>query len=268
LKGIIGRILSSEGIDCFGILPAEELKVINPRLMPDWARSAIMMVVPYDNGESYVDGVSAYAHVEDYHLYFRELFERLLPAFEQAFPGRRFFGSADHSPIHEKEAAAKAGLGIIGMHSMLINPRYGSYIFLGSVITDMETEECCKEICYCVRCGKCMKSCPGGAISESGIKPALCLSAISQKKKLTEEEALLLKKHGVAWGCDRCQEVCPYNREREFTKIPFFINRRHGIFSASEVTSMSDMEFSRFAFSWRGRARITENLSNLENLGE
>ena len=268
MKGIIGRILASEGIDCFGILPAEELKVINPRLMPDWARSAVVIAVPYDDGSRYGDGVSAYAHVEDYHLYFRELFERILPKFEEAFPGRRFFGSADHSPIHEKEAAAKAGLGIVGMHSMLINPRYGSYIFLGSVITDMETEEKGGEIRYCSRCGKCIEACPGRAISECGIDPGRCLSAVSQKKRLTDEEVALLAECCIAWGCDVCQAVCPYNAERDYTKISFFREHRHGDFTASEVASMSDEEFSHFAFSWRGRARILQNLSNLENLRE
>ncbi len=268
MKEIVGKILADEGIDCFGILPAEELTVINPRLMPSWARSAILLVVPYHNGSVYQDGVSAYAHIPDYHGYFTCLFSRIVPKLEEYFPGNRFFGSADHSPIHEKEAAAKAGLGVLGLNSLLINGKYGSYIFLGSVLTDVETNEQSKEIQYCNRCGKCMAACPVEAISENGLDGSRCLSAISQKKKLTAEELLILKNHGIAWGCDRCQEVCPCNREREYTKIPFFRENRHGNFTASEVANMTDEEFLNFAFSWRGRARICENLSNLENLGE
>ncbi len=268
MRKILKEILAREGIDVFGILPAEELTVINSKLMPPWVRSAVIIAVPYDDGSVYTDGVSAYAHIADYHLYFKGLFERILPKLREAFPGKQFFGSADHSPIHEKNAAAKAGLGVIGMHSMLINERYGSYLFLGSVLTDMETAETASEIGHCSRCGACTKACPGGAIDGSGMNPAECLSALSQKKRLSLEEASLLSHKGIAWGCDRCQEVCLLNAGREFTRVPFFKEHRHGDFSAREVTEMSDEEFLRFAFSWRGRARILENLSNLENLSE
>ena len=264
----MGELLSKEKIDCFGILPVEALSVINPRLMPEWVRSAVILAVPYDTGDRYGDGVSVYAHIMDYHLYFKELYARIIPTLEKAFPGKQFFGSADHSPIHEKEAAAKAGLGVIGMHSMLINSVYGSYLFLGSILSDIVTEETAKEVCYCDRCGECLKACPGNAIGEGGFCYDRCLSALSQKKRLSDNEKSLLKSAHIAWGCDICQEACPYNVQRTFSQIPFFVESRHGDFSASEIASMSDEHFSNFAFSWRGRDRIHENLSNLENLGE
>ena len=268
MRETVKQILEAEEIDLFGILPASALTVINPKLMPSWVKSAIILAVPYDDGSVYTDGVSAYAHITDYHLYFKGLFERIIPKLEAAFPVKQFFGSADHSPIHEKEAAAKAGLGVIGMHSMLINKRYGSYLFLGSVLTDMETGETEGEVLSCPRCGACLTACPGKALSDKGMSPEKCLSALSQKKRLTEEEAAFIGNFGIAWGCDRCQEVCPLNAKREFTRVPFFKEHRHGNFSAEEVAKMSDEEFRRFAFSWRGRARILENLSNLENLVE
>ena len=268
MRETVKQILEAEGINLFGILPADSLTVINPKLMPPWVRSAIILAVPYDDGSVYTDGVSAYAHITDYHLYFKGLFDRIIPKLEEAFPVKQFFGSADHSPIHEKEAAAKAGLGVIGMHSMLINERYGSYLFLGSVLTDMETQETAGEVLSCTQCGACLAACPGTALSVEGMSPEKCLSALSQKKRLTKEEAALIGAQGIAWGCDRCQEICPLNADREFTCVPFFKEHRHGDFSAEEVAKMSDEEFRRFAFSWRGRARILENLSNLENLVE
>jgi len=268
LRDTIERLLLQEGIDSFGILPSKELKVINERLMPSGIRSAVIMAVPYDTGENYHDGVSAYAHVTDYHLYFKELFDRVIPKLEEAFPGKRFYGFADHSPIHEKEAAAKAGLGMIGKHSLLIHPKYGSYIFLGSVLSDFETDEKASEIRYCENCGCCKASCPAKAISEAGMDPAACFSALSQKKRLTEEELTVLKNAGIAWGCDRCQEACPHNKQRSFSEIPFFLEHRHGRFTAEELERMDEKELLRFAFSWRGKARIQENLWNLENLRE
>ncbi len=268
MRETVKRILEKEGIDVFGILPATALKVINPKLMPAWVRSAVILAIPYDDGSVYTDGVSSYAHITDYHLYFKGLFERILPELKTAFPGKQFFGSADHSPIHEKDAAVKAGLGVIGLHSLLINERYGSYLFLGSVLTEIDTNETAKEIAFCPQCGACRDACPGRTIGDHGMDPAGCLSALSQKRRLSEEELSFLGAKGIAWGCDRCQEVCPINARREFTPVPFFKAHRHGNFSAREVAEMSEEAFRRFAFSWRGRARILENLSNLENLGE
>lgn len=264
----IKALLQEEFIDVFGVLPIEEATVMHPSLMPDNAKSILLVGVPYRDGASYHDGISAYAHVSDYHKYFEGLFSRLIPKLEAAFPGKIFRGFADHSPIAEKAAAAKAGLGVIGRHSLLINPLYGSYLFLGEVITDLVLPY---EVCAvkeCQSCGQCAKACPVGAIGENGIDAKKCLSGLSQKKRLTQEELALLKQHGITWGCDICQEICPYHRTRLVSPIPFFSQHQHGEFSAQEIEKMDEETFNSFAFSWRGRRRICENLYNFEKLHE
>lgn len=268
MKEIIRSLLAEEGITEYGFLPAGDAKIINPRLMPDGIKSVLVMLAPYDTGEVYRDGVSAYAHIRDYHRFFGELFVRLLPRLQAAFSGCRFFGFADRSPINEKDAAAKAGLGIIGRQSLLLNPTYGSYVFLGSVLTDLEIPCQAQEIRYCENCGLCAKFCPGGAVSEAGILPERCLSSLSQKKKLTDAEKSLLRDVHIAWGCDRCQTVCPHNLHRAPTSIPFFLENRHGDFRAQELSEMDEETFAGYAFSWRGRNRITENLQNLDSMEE
>lgn len=268
IRETICSLFAAEHITQVGFLPFADAKVINPRLTPDGVQSVVVLVAPYDTGEHYTDGISAYAHVTDYHLFFTGLYERILPRLREAFPGQAFYGFADHSPINEKDAAAQAGLGVLGCNSLLINEVYGSYVFLGSLLTDLPIPCHAQQIRFCERCGACIQNCPAHAISETGIRPDLCFSALSQKKRLTEAELACLRREGIAWGCDRCQEVCPHNASRAATEIPFFLEHRHGNFTATEVSAMTDDEFQRHAFSWRGRERITSNLQNLAAVKE
>lgn len=265
MQAQIRTLLAEQQISQVGFLPFADTILLHPRLAPDGAQSVILLLAPYDTGEPYSDGVSAYAHVLDYHRFYVELYECVLPALQKRFPEQHFWGFADHSPINEKDAAAKAGLGVIGCHSLLINPIYGSYVFIGSLLTDLHIPCQAQEIQFCRRCGACIHACPGQAVTPTGILPAACMSALSQKKRLTKEELALLRKHHIAWGCDRCQEVCPYNRERRPTEIPFFLQHRHKAFTAAEVAAMDDETFARQSFSWRGKDRILENLLNLES---
>lgn len=263
MKETIRQILAAEHLTEFGFLPISHAKIINPHLMPADIKSAVILVVPYDLGQTYSDGVSAYAHIRDYHRYFGELFDRVLPTLRTEFPNESFYGFADHSPIAEKDAAAKAGLGMLGRHSLLIHPRYGSYVFLGSILTSLEIPCSVSQTISCGNCGKCAEVCPATAISECGVDVSKCLSALSQKKKLTDEELQTLRRHHIAWGCDACQKACPYNTSRRPTDVPFFIDQRHGGFCAEEIETMSNTEFAQYAFSWRGKNRILQNLQNL-----
>lgn len=261
----IGRILNAHRIREYGFLPLSDTDVLRPDLMPDGIRSVILLLAPYDDFETYSDGVSRYAHVLDYHLYYKKLFADILPVFRDTFPNEAFYGFSDHSPINEKTAAAKAGLGVIGMHSLLINEQYGSYVFIGGILTTMEITCNAKEIRHCDGCGLCRQRCPVQAIGEDGrILQDRCLSAISQKRKLTDAERHTLLRYHTAWGCDRCQECCPMNQNRKPTDIPYFQTERHGNFTSEEVALMRNEEFTQYAFSWRGRERIKMNLANIE----
>ena len=199
----------------------------------------------------------------DYHRYFGGLFDRLIPQLQSVFVDECFYGFADHSPIDEKYAAAKAGLGVIGCHSLLINKRYGSYIFLGSILTSVQVDCIPHEIVSCSKCQICALQCPAQAMTDHGIDPAQCLSALSQKKKLNEQEVELLVQNHIAWGCDLCQKGCPHNQAREYTRVPYFVQNNHGAFCYDEIKNMTDEEFAQYAFSWRGRERILTNMQNL-----
>lgn len=225
--------------------------------------NAIMIVVPY-----LVSGtkrnLSAYAVSRDYHLFFKELFDEVIPRLKEQFSQYTFCGFADDSPIDERDAAALAGLGIIGDNGMLITDKYSSYVFIGEIITDMpiDTNEPC-QIKRCEGCGACMAHCP---MKEIGI----CLSALTQKKgELEYNEKNAIIKYGSAWGCDICQEVCPHTakaitNKTIYTGIKFFYDDTIPHLTLDALDKMSNEAFSARAYSWRGRQTIRRNLELLE----
>ena len=260
---IIKSILAAEGLGNAGVLPIEDCEVINERLFPPEAKIAVMFTIPYRTfDEPATDGFSEYARMYDYHKFARELYERIVPAIEAA-TGVRAWGFCDVSPINEKTAAAKCGLGVIGRNSLFIDKKYGSFVFLGSILTDAPSESNAKEIEYCHDCGKCAQSCPGGAVGKCGIDPAKCLSAISQSKRKTDEEKALLRKNGIIWGCDVCQLVCPCNRNAAKSEIEYFSKTRVNRIDRRFVESLSKEEFNKYAFSYRGRKLVLENIDNI-----
>ena len=262
----IRAALAAEGITECGFLPRSHFRILNERLMQRCGdvQSAVMFLIPYRCATLPRDGlnISLYARVKDYHTYFSALAGRLTEVLTGRFPGERFYGFCDHSPIDEKAAAAQCGLGILGRNSLLINRTYGSFVFIGSLLTSMVLcgEESDRTTAYCCGCGRCKRSCPVSAITGTGIDRARCLSAITQKKHKTPEEEALLRKTGAVWGCDICQLVCPMNAAAAYTEIPFFKNSFADMLSAASIEAMSDEEFALYAFSWRGRNVITENI--------
>ncbi len=269
------EILERENLDAFAVLPfslcnCRRPDIITRRGVSDKdIKTAILFLIPY-----YVGGekgnISLYARSGDYHFYSDALFARILPLLEEEYGGR-FLGFADKSPIEETRAAALAGLGKIGDNYMLINEKYGSFVFLAEILTTNPPETFgfsedklshCGET-ECLHCGACKKACP--MIKEN----MPCLSALTQKKgELSEEEAAYLRKYGSAWGCDICQLVCPMNAEilkkGMETPIDFFKKDRISTLTGELLDSMTDEEFARRSFSWRGKAPLYRNLSILK----
>ena len=171
---IIRAALKAEGITECGFLPRTHFRVLNERLMQrcDGLQSAVVFLIPYRCDASPKDGlnISLYARVKDYHAYFAALSERLLAALRSIFPDERFAGFCDHSPIDEKDAAARCGLGVLGRNSLLINATYGSFVFIGSLLTSLalsENRSYTAELCC--GCGRCERACPVSAMTGSGI---------------------------------------------------------------------------------------------------
>ncbi len=245
----ITGILKSHKIEYTGVIPFSECVVINERLLSFVPKNVLFFLVPYYTGEFARQNVSHYAVSRDYHLFFKHLFSRI----ESEFPENNIKGFSDHSPVAEVAAAAKAGLGLIGDNGLLIHEKYGSYVFIGEIFTDTETDE---TVLYgikrCSGCGACRLNCPS---HDS------CLSKLTQKKGLlTEKEQRLVKSSPYVWGCDICQKVCPHNRGIHSTPVDFFRQDRIPFLDLEAITDMDDREFNRRAYSWRKRETILRNI--------
>ena len=148
---------------------------------------------------------------------------------------------------------------MIGDNGMLITPKHSSYVFLGEIITDIPTTATPYPIKHCNGCGACKRACPMEKIGG-------CLSALTQKKgELSPAEEQAILEFGSVWGCDICQEVCPHTQKAIsegtiYTDIEYFKTALLPSLTRSALDEMTDLEFSRRAYSWRGRAVIGRNL--------
>ena len=220
-------------------------------------KSVFVFLIPYDFGQI-TTNLSVYAQVRDYHLYIRELSERFRGYLERENIHIKFKGFADSSPLAERDAALSAGLCVLGKNGLCINEKYGSFFFIGAFFLTEEISPVKKaEKKNCISCGRCEGACPTGAIFDRERKK--CLSLLSQKKSLTEEEEVLLEKAECKWGCDLCQNVCPMNENREKTPISFF-QTGHISHLSQETITLPKKEFLSRAFSWRGREILRRNL--------
>lgn len=239
--------------------------------VPDW-QAVFCAAFPY-----FVDipaprrAFSRYAWGMDYH---RVLAGRLTPAADLLrAAGAHAAVLVDASPVPERAAALFSGVGLLGDHGLVIVPPYGSYVFLGTIATDAPGLDVpvMQEgpIARCTHCGACHAACPSGALGEDGFQKERCLSHISQKKgDLSEEERALLRENGCLWGCDACQEACPYNRAPRETEIPEFRKALIQSIPRELLEGLSNRAFERLygtrAFAWRGPGVLRRNLNVLD----
>ena len=256
-----------QNIEYYAVLSYGDCREISPAIMEreDFTpRSVIVYLLPYYTGETV--NISRYAASLDYHLALREYADGLIAALKEEYPDMKAKGYGDHSPISEVSAALLGGLGVIGDNGLILNERYGSYVFIGDIVTDIDPEllgaAAPREVLYCHHCGACKRACPTGILRGEGSD---CLSAITQRKgELTELEENMMRKYNTVWGCDLCQSACPFNREPRITPIGFFHRERIAELTREGLDLMDKAAFMCRAFSWRGRKTVERNLDILD----
>ncbi len=257
-RSILDGLFSLWGACPFESVSEHLIKCRAEERLPSSPRSVIVICFPYLL-ESYEElNVSRYAAVPDYHEVTARLLNKAVEELKNAYPQNEFSAFADNSPIPEVETACKAGIGVRGMNSLFISKKYGSFVFLGEIVTDLEIPCIDNGINSCIKCGKCVSSCPNNAIGENGVDRSRCLSDITQKKgELSQKEKKLIADSGCLWGCDLCQLICPMNKNVSATDIEEFISG-----AISHVDENTDIEGR--AFAWRGRKTINRNINILK----
>lgn len=236
---------------------------INPFLIMEEAKTVIVYLLPYKtDGEK--TNLSLYAKGEDYHEVACQISNKIISQLEDnGYSGKSF---CDNGVLDDRYLAYLAGLGFYGRNALLINDVYGTYTFIGYIITDCDMPADKPIDKMCMECGLCEASCPGGAISKDGIDYARCASYLTQKKgELTDDEEGIIKKSGYIWGCDICQEVCPHNRGIKSTSIDAFIHNTISELSDEKLSNKEFMhKYKNRAFAWRGAGIIRRNIEIME----
>lgn len=192
-------------------------KRLDPRLLVDDAKSVISLLFNYYTPEEQADSeapkISKYAYGEDYHFIIKDKLKEFLGSIQEDIGevnGRVFVDSA---PVLDKAWAKKSGLGWMGKNTNIIHPKEGSFFFIAEVIIDLELEYDGPIKDYCGTCTKCIDACPTGAIEPYKVDGNKCISylTIELKDEIIPKE-FSGKMENWMFGCDICQDVCPWNR--------------------------------------------------------
>lgn len=237
-------------------------KRCSPALLLTNARSVISVIASYPNGlpiDAQRLGVARYAFGKDYHQRIKDMLWEMIFILNQQysdFEGRAF---VDTAPISDKLWAVEAGLGWIGRNTLLITPTHGSWVNIGEIVTTAEVDHYDKPIeNLCGDCTLCVDACPNHALQplSNGADSVYSLNAIhctayntieNRSDNLPDD----LQTAGYVFGCDRCQEVCPYNRHHKQDIPQSCIDRMEQIAQSNEenfAALTQDMPLSRITY--------------------
>ncbi len=214
----------------------------DPRELLEGARSVVVVALNYftpheHSGEHGAGKISRYAWGDDYHDVLGERLRSLLHSIRELAPEARGKVCVDAQPAMDKAWAVRAGLGWIGKHTNLITREYGSWVFLGELVLDIELEYDSERVeDHCGTCTLCIEACPTGAIVEPYVvDSALCVSHATIELRDAElPRAVASNLDGWLYGCDTCQDVCPWNRFERPTPEPRFEPRAGAVSPALE----------------------------------
>ena len=272
VKEIASKILLGKEAFPFGICSFEQilpcLECRAKQRIPQDAASVLVCLFPYYTGEHKERNISRYAMVTDYHMIAGEYLNRFCKALQEVFPQNQFEPFTDNSPIREVSAAFHAGLGRRGKNGLILHPKYGSYVFIGEVVTDLVLQpDQPLNPGECIGCRKCQNVCPQGALQSDGsVCLERCRSHITQKKgELTDWEIGQIQDGGLIWGCDICNDVCPMNQEAKvLTPVPDFLESPVAVLDAQ----IAERLLKTRAYNYRGKKTILRNIQLLEGANE
>lgn len=251
-------------------------KRLDPTKLVEGAKTVVSLVYNYYPEKLLSSGpenlkLAKYAYGEDYHDVIRKKLNEFLEVLKEEIGdinGRSFVDSA---PVMERQWAQKAGLGWIGKNSLLLNREMGSFFFLAELIIDLEVQPdnpLSKD--YCGTCTACMDACPTDAIVQPEVVDASkCISYLTIELKDAIPNEFQGKMENWVFGCDICQDVCPWNRfSKPHQETSFLPNSELANFTNKEWIEMTEETFKRvFSKSAVKRTKFSGIKRNLEFLG-
>jgi len=244
----------------------------HPRERFPWAKSAVVILVPYASERPAATNgalshhIARYALGDDYH----DVLDRILRRIEDAMPPeaktRRY---VDTGPLSDRSLAAQAGLGWIGKNGMLIDEEHGSYFFIGALLTSLENDIMATEVAdRCGACTRCIDACPTDAILPNRtVASEHCISYGTIEHRGPLEGRISDALGGNAFGCDICQEVCPWNAAPAGAHPAFTARDEYRATPVTDLLRYSQGDFSTlFRHSAVKRARLAGMQRNVEAL--
>ena len=200
-------------------------KRLDPRLLFPGAKSVVSLLLNYYTDEHQVEGapkISKYAYGTDYHLVIKEKLKQLFQILQEEIGeinGRVFVDSA---PVMDKAWAGRSGLGWMGKNTNLINKKVGSFFFIAEMILDLKLDYDTPVTDHCGTCTACIDACPTEALTPYNIDASRCISYLTIELKDQIPSEFQNKMDDWSFGCDICQDVCPWNRFSKPHSEPLF----------------------------------------------
>lgn len=248
-------------------------KRINPKIYMEDGKTIISIAFPYYQGEEYLkinNGFSIYTMGGDYHTVVNSYLNKICEFIKEL--GFEALSFVDSNSLPERYIAYLSGVGFIGKNNMIITERYGSYVFLGEIITNLELEpnftfekrnfSKIASFKHCGDCEICYKECPTKSINSFKKNCNICMSYITQKKEI--EDRFLKIMNGRLFGCDSCQLKCPYNRLVAISNIDGFkIKEFMRSINTEEIINLTNgafkESFKSTSCGWRGKNLLIRN---------
>ncbi len=248
----------------------ETEKRSDPRLIFRSAKSMIVVALnyftPHKHDEDRAKGkVSRYAWGDDYHDVVKEKLYELLNWIKTENPAANGKVCVDTAPVMEKAWAVRAGLGWLGKHSNLITKEFGSWVFIGEILLDLELEYETETVeDHCGTCTACLDACPTNAIVAPFIVDSRACLSYATIELRTPEFSPEIKNNLNGWlyGCDICQDVCPWNRFEKPTEESRFQPREGNV--SADPEKILALRHEEYAQKFRGSAMKRAKLSGLK----
>ncbi len=237
----------------------------DPQKLLPAARSVVVVALNYYTEHEHLEKpgkVSRYAWGDDYHEVVGDKLRQLLSWIKEQWPDAEGKVCVDIQPAMDKAWAARAGLGWIGKHTNLITEDYGSWVFIGELLLSLKLDYEQREVAdQCGECTLCINACPTGAITEPYVLDSnLCISHATIESRAPEiSDEVAAKLEGWLYGCDICQDVCPWNQMTPATNEARFEPREGNVnASLSQVLELTqDAYANRFRHSAMKRAKLS-----------